>query len=79
MRDTRNEQEFTWQGIEAIVKVALMIFGVMYLCSSPWHHVPIRSTLGINTLYQNDSAYVIRSEIDTVYYEPEEREPVERP
>jgi hypothetical protein len=63
----------------AINEVSRLLIGfgfwiaILYLASQNkgCREVPVRNTLGIDTIYQDDSAYVIDRKIDTVYYAPQ--------
>lgn len=65
------EKKFTWNAVQKLLSAALVILGATYLLNGNLLRAKNpRKLTGTQNLWHEDTVYVVRTTIDSVYYNP---------
>lgn len=76
----KSESPKNYSDLWMLISIILGAGWFIYYNGEPKRYIKTTKEYPIDSVWQDDSMYVIKSKIDTVYYDPQEQEPPpERP
>jgi hypothetical protein len=74
----KKEPEIT-SNLSIVVAIFLAIFFAIYYSNEPERIIKHSRDFPLDTINDKDTTYIIKTKIDSSYYDPQEHEPPERP